>query len=200
MIRICQDIPLGAIVHVTSGYRWGIGPGRRLGISEKIQQVLNDGCHDAIVVEQNGVKMIGDMSPPRAHTTPIARYEERCNNDRATLEFYWPRDATLGQGATAAQWWMQNVCEKKRYDWYAFPLLFLKAAIDPTMDFFKFDWHVEWADWCTESVMWAWLNGASVDCYRGNRNPTPATTLKRYAQGHLFRITDDFIVQLPEGA
>jgi hypothetical protein len=83
-------------------------------------------------------------------------------------------------GMLAAYWWLQNV-KGKKYDFAAYPRLFLKSIFG---DICQAAAGWEWAWYCTESCRDAWRNGAGIDPYQKN-NPTPRTTEKRIESGAL---------------
>ena len=131
--------------------------------------------HDALVVECGGTLYIGDCVPPHCRLTPVEDYERWiAEGEIFNLSVLNVSLSTITQGYAASEWWLRNV-NNTPYDLVAFPRLFLKAVFG---DWIPAAAGMEFAHWCTESVMQAWRDGAQLDPYQNN-NPTPFTTLKR---------------------
>ena len=144
------------------------------------------GCHDGIVLRRGPFEaQIGDSRPFRARPTPLSRYNHMIREGKLSVRIYEVVGAYGLHERRAAKWWAEEV-RGTIYDFGAFPLLFTKALLGdwlPTVA----GW--EWANWCTEGVMFAYLKGAGLDPWN-KRNCTPFTTEKREAQGKLRDVTD----------
>jgi hypothetical protein len=144
------------------------------------------GTHDALVVRDNGVLCIGDAAPMKCHCTPLETYQRRLEAGKVQffvcrpVAVFLPDNQLEISGMMAAYWWIENV-KGKKYDFAAYPRLFLKSIFG---DICQAAAGWQWAWYCTESCRDAWRNGAGVDPWQKN-NPTPRTTEKRIESGAL---------------
>lgn len=140
--------------------------------------------HTAMIVEHAGELWIADVVSPKSKLTPLAEYEDDIAAGRRwNLQLFRPVKCDSYCQQRAAAWWVANRLGLP-YDWPAFGRLALKAAFG---DIFPCAAGLEWADWCTESVMLAYRDGAKCDIFNNN-NPTPLTVIKRYADGTLAEV------------
>lgn len=170
------------------------------------------GCHDALVVRDNGELCIGDASPMKARCTPLADYDRRaaagkvkffvCRpaNSRQKTEDSRQNEGTGTSGPTSDSCILtpdfssvDDIHGMLAAYWW------LQNVNGKPYDFGAYPrlftkailgdicqraagW--EWAWYCTESCRDAWRNGAGIDPYTKN-NPTPRTTEKRILSGAL---------------
>ena len=158
----------GYILHVTALNHDGHADERIFGRfpAGLIQRVLGDGYHDAIIVRKGGELMVGELRPPLARCTPLAYYEDAISEGRVRVDVLRPYDYDAVSGNWANHWFMTYSDGRKWYNLAAYALLVWKFLND------EMGWSadIRWADWCTESVMWAWLAGpAAADGCRLDR-------------------------------
>jgi hypothetical protein len=140
--------------------------------------------HTAMIVEDRGELWIADVVSPRSKLTELNEYEaDIAAGQRWNLQIFRPVKCDAYQQERAAAWWVANR-RGRLYDWPAFPRLALKAVFG---DIFPCAAGLEWSDWCTESVMLAYRDGAKCDNFH-NANPTPLTVIKRWGQGVLAEV------------
>lgn len=182
-----DKLEVGMIVHART-YGW---------VGKTIRKVL--GCrgknkvwgnHDAIIVEKEGMFMIGESVPPRAKLTLLEDYERGMRAGNIEVKVYEVVGANIKECRKAEKFWLSTVCGTF-YDFLAFPRLFIKSWL---VDLIPTETGWEWAHWCTEGVARAWEEGASILVWR-KLNPTPWTTEKRVGKT-LVDVTDNVMMEV----
>lgn len=141
--------------------------------------------HTFMIVRYDGQLWIADVVSPRSKLTSLAEYEADCADGRRwAMQLFEPGCISDEAMLYAADWWIEHRLGRP-YDWPAFGRLGLKALFG---DIFPSSAGLEWADWCTESFMLAYLNGPGLDLFR-NLNPTPVTLVKRWRDEIFHEIT-----------
>lgn len=141
--------------------------------------------HDAMFVvdPSDGVLKIGDALGGKVNScvyTPIEEWERACVDEGHRIVVGRPAGATNEQLAAAARWWSENVAGKQ-YDNVALGQLLVKAALG---DWISYKVGLYSRFFCTEGVQAALASpGCRCDPYWPNKNGTPGTTAKRYAEG-----------------
>ena len=141
--------------------------------------------HDAMFVidPSDGVLKIGDALGGKVNScvyTPIETWERVCVEEGNRIIVGRPAGATNEQLAAAAKWWSENVAGKQ-YDKVALGQLLVKAALG---DWISYKVGLYSRFFCTEGVQAALASpGCRCDPYWPNKNGTPGTTAKRYAEG-----------------
>jgi hypothetical protein len=140
--------------------------------------------HTFMIVERDDQYWIADVVSPRSKLTALANYEDDIAAGRRwNLQLFQPARCARHQQERAAAWWVANRLGLP-YDWPAYPRLILKALVG---DILPCAAGLEWADWCTESIMRAYRDGTNFDVL-GNSNPTPLTVVKRWRERSLTEV------------
>jgi len=153
-------------------------------VSVVIRWVL--GCwadHDAPLLMKGGKMYVGDARPGGAVLTPLGEYERMVLSGDIEVRVCRVPGLTTYDRLNANAWWQENVLHS-RYDYLAYPRLFLKAIFG---DVFKRAAGWEWAWYCTEGCKDMFYNTMGKSPW-GTNNPTPGTTGKRVKGGELLNI------------
>jgi len=143
-------------------------------------QRINCPTHTAMIVEHRGKLWIGESVHPCSRLTPFSEYEEDIAARRScNLQFFDVACESRIDQKRASDWWIDNVMGHP-YDWPAYARLALKIWFRDT---FPKAAGIEWAHWCTEGVMLAYLQ--TDNDWANNLNPTPVTVIKRWVEGVL---------------
>lgn len=143
--------------------------------------------HDAIIIEHDGQKFIGDATAiTNCQLTVPYEWESGCVRKGHKIIVLRPWTATEADGKRAADWWMQNVHGKK-YDKAAIVRLGLKVIFG--------DWISKRVGlmshfYCTEGCRDAWEFGAGKNPWWPKVNATPGTTYRRYVEGRFVEVAD----------
>lgn len=157
--------------------------------ARSIQKCLRSwGNHDALVIRCNNEMYAGDAEPLFAKLNSVEdKYNAWLRNGRLEdCRVYRIKDLTDIQAARAAHWWVMNA-QGKPYDFLSYFRLLGKCIVG---DLFHGEAGWRWANWCTESVMKAFRDGAFVNPW-ATKNPTPKTTENRVSSGLIIDVTDE---------
>jgi len=136
--------------------------------------------HTAMIIEYRGRLCIGESVYPFSKLTSFDEYEKDIESKRRwNLQLFEVAEVSREDQGRASDWWVDNVMGHP-YDWPAYGRLALKALFG---DICKKASGLEWAHWCTEGVMLAYLR--TDNDWANNLNPTPVTVIKRWHDGVL---------------
>lgn len=143
------------------------------------------GSHDGIVLRAGPGVYVGDsiMAGGSVIRPFNEAYLDNLKRGIQRIAVLRPAAASEADGQRAAYEWQRKIAGR-RYDWHAFPRLWIKAKLG---DRWKKAAGLSWRWYCTEGVSTAWQT-AGIDAWR-NKSPTPRTTEKRLADGTLIDVT-----------
>lgn len=158
-----------------------------------IQKCLGSwGAHDGLCVRTPAGMTIGESVPLRSRLTPLHVYEDQMASGSIEVKILRPAFYSRVEGRVASNH-ARLYLNDKLYNFAAYPLLAIKCLLGDAWDWSA---DLEWADWCTEYAMDAWL-AAGKDYWRkpGDNSkrirPTPLTTEHRLEEGVFIDVTHE---------